>query len=373
VLCARGYAKVAAAFREVRESPRGDPKLRGGSSKLTSAKHVLREWIESALISKPFQFDENALAQSLNESLSRAGLFEKAAKDDDSEWSGFGSLGDKVGLRRKNEMLILTTTLGILCGVDQSAYIYRFSQNRWRRVWEVERNTYTEREYQPQVFTGIQISERTSEPLVLTLGTNTWCSSNWHFAHFRLYRIGQFTDTPTGSNSRPIVDRSRIAYIGNRNAIQGAIHGDKVTVALSVGSWDSVIHTSPAIYRYIIEGNSAVRVDPIALRPRDFVGEWLFHDWSAIERWTEHPELREWHDRLRQDWTNFEFPTKHCAAQPDLWQVGLGENPTVYFLVRWRPPYRFTMVDVRERPWPDCTEVDRMADEADTTFFPLGN
>jgi hypothetical protein len=99
----------------------------------------------------------------------------------------------------------------------------------------------------------------------------------------------------------------------------------------------------------------------------------LFHVWPDAAKWTANRALQEWHERVRKTRSEFDFPTKRCAARPDLWQVGLGESPTVYFLVRWRPPYRFTMVDVRETPWPDCTEVDRLADESDTTFVLPGD
>ena len=47
------------------------------------------------------------------------------------------------------------------------------------------------------------------------------------------------------------------------------------------------------------------------------------------------------------------------------------EDRKVYFLVRWRPPYRFTMVSVSDRPSPDCTEKDPEADEARSLFDPI--
>ena len=68
--------------------------------------------------------------------------------------------------------------------------------------------------------------------------------------------------------------------------------------------------------------------------------------------------------------------TLHCAT-PDLWEVTLthyGEQkgpagfPDHLFLVRWRPPYHFTMVDVSTTPWPRCTEKDPDADAWRTLF-----
>ena len=38
-------------------------------------------------------------------------------------------------------------------------------------------------------------------------------------------------------------------------------------------------------------------------------------------------------------------------------------EPRAYFLVRWRPPYHFSMMDIFAKPWPACNEEDREADE----------
>jgi hypothetical protein len=71
--------------------------------------------------------------------------------------------------------------------------------------------------------------------------------------------------------------------------------------------------------------------------------------------------------------SEFTDPTLHCGQKPDHWQVpidfGDGEKQArEYFLIRWRPPYRFTMVDVGDRPWPGCVEPDPEADGVHTLF-----
>ena len=92
--------------------------------------------------------------------------------------------------------------------------------------------------------------------------------------------------------------------------------------------------------------------------------------------------MRDWHTKYRNDHVSgqFLYPTKHCPAMPDLWQVGIDfsdppkplrapPKPT-YFLVRWRPPYDFTMAQVSDRPSPSCTEEDRKSDDEPRTLFP---
>ena len=68
-------------------------------------------------------------------------------------------------------------------------------------------------------------------------------------------------------------------------------------------------------------------------------------------------------------------PSLHRA--PWLWQVavdsGFRRQPVVhYFLIRARPPYRFTMVEESGRPWPDCTVADTAFDNAPVFFDKLG-
>ena len=72
----------------------------------------------------------------------------------------------------------------------------------------------------------------------------------------------------------------------------------------------------------------------------------------------------------------FSYPTMHCET-PDLWQVtfeprnarkDFEPEPTVHFLVRWRPPYHFTLMEISDKAWPACAQEDRQADEWRTLF-----
>jgi hypothetical protein len=44
------------------------------------------------------------------------------------------------------------------------------------------------------------------------------------------------------------------------------------------------------------------------------------------------------------------------------------ETKHLYLLVRWLPPYRFSMAGVSDRQWSGCTEEDPAADEPPTLF-----
>jgi len=141
-----------------------------------------------------------------------------------------------------------------------------------------------------------------------------------------------------------------------------------------------------AVYHYRIDGETPQRIDPLALRPLDFVQEWLTHDWPEATFWSEAQNrlpMRDTHEKLHKDSVGGQVlrPTMHCPGTPELWQVGVdfSDPPTpfgtpprgTYFLVRWRPPYRFTMVDIRDRPFEGCTQGDRRVDDGQPpTLFP---
>ena len=63
----------------------------------------------------------------------------------------------------------------------------------------------------------------------------------------------------------------------------------------------------------------------------------------------------------------------HQAYQtPDLWQVTArldnAPEPELYFLVRWRPPRHFTMVNISDKPFARRNQEDREADQWRTLF-----
>ena len=181
-----------------------------------------------------------------------------------------------------------------------------------------------------------------------------------------------------------LVDGRHDAFLGSFWPIAGAVTAGDFLVEFRARSIDGGIHSRAAIFHYRIDREKVTRVDPLALSPRDFVEEWLTHEWvKEAADWSEggsRPSRRDWHLKLHKDFVSGSnaIPTRHCASSPDLWQVAFdfSEPPTpwdkppvaTYFLVRWRPPYRFTMVRVGSQPDLRCKEVDPAADEQPTLF-----
>ena len=79
--------------------------------------------------------------------------------------------------------------------------------------------------------------------------------------------------------------------------------------------------------------------------------------------------MKAWRQRYKGTNSELTSPTRHCILHPDLWQVATGpdNDPTSavhYFLIRGRPPFRFTMVAASDLPWPGCTEGDPAIDNS---------
>lgn len=329
---------------------------------LTVIKHKLRDW-ESRLTPLAWDGGPEALARQLNADLKQAGLlcaYDHPAQVGETpcpEWSLLGFL-DQIKLYRPphSEFLVLQTGVGIECGFDESAHAYEWSGDKRRRFWETEQDDYAEKTYLPQRFRSVLISPTDYQPegdksthLVLTLGVQEWCESNWHEIYVRVWR------TKGAIEPKLMLDEREWAFV--EAPILGTVGRDDVLVEYAV-ALSGVGPSRRQVRHYVVDKEKVERVDPIALGPRDFADEWLTRPWQESVRWTEpgkRATLARWHGA--DNTIDFSNTTMHCRQSPDLWQVMSGydvvpwNRPLTYFLVRWRPPYRFTMVDVSDHPW----------------------
>jgi len=333
----------------------------------TTAKHLLRDWIESRLGTVRVNTDLASLSKQLNDELTLKGLSVKSTLDNST-----GYVGD-VTLEFQQGFLVVRVGLGVLCATDESAYAYRFKEGHWKRYWQSEQNDYRKDKYFPQTFQAVLISRQLPDPvfrnehvdrsehLVLTLGFETWCASNWHNVYYRVWQTGDRYPEP-----KLLLSGFEWAWVEDDPPIAGEVEPDEVLVEYIVNNTLSLGFHRPEVRHYKVNDSKIARVDPVALGPKNFVAEWLDRPWLESAAWTESTHKAALGAR-RQGGESLE-PTMHCK-QPDLWQVSTDKQ---FYLVRWKPPFHFTMVDVSDHPWPTCTEVDREADEWRTMFRPPG-
>jgi hypothetical protein len=404
-----GLAPVAAALAKVRAT-HGINQERDAGPELTPVKQALRAWIEPQLQPNPKSIspdrvmntftseDLDALSARLNKSLDAAGLM--CADDESPANPCVGSPtaaenergyvgGVSIGMLDGGRYLLVVTGVGIKCGFDQSAYIYKRGPNQhWTLLLAAEQNRYGKDEYLPQMFVSIGASsagigwdDPAPPPLVATLGFHPWCSSNWQMLYTRLWRASDTNPTP-----RPLIDRSDSLYIGGDRIAAARLTPTDLLIEYRGDTIDSDAIIGTHVAHYLVQpGDRVERIAPIALSPNDFVNEWVSSPWPEAARWSDpaaNPAaLAAFHASpavASPGGGGFNDATRRCRADPTLWQVGFfgfgGEGkadpPPVYYKVRWMAPYRFTLVDAGSRPFPGCDEAVAMPDDVGT-LFPL--
>jgi len=152
-----------------------------------------------------------------------------------------------------------------------------------------------------------------------------------------------------------------------------------VLLEFTITSFDAAgIHSFEAVRHYRVAGDQVSRVQPIALRPRFFVEEWVRAQWRQSMNWSSPAgigQLQSWHGRLHEDDLSWRYldDTAGCRKDLELWQVsvGLGDKEMpLYFIVRWHAPYRFEMVEIRTTRRSDCDLADDVAD-GNASLFPI--
>ena len=371
--------QIRALLAPFRANPRANLETRGATPEFDRIKHSLRDWVESKITALKPNADVGPLERKLNNDLSKAGLLCEAGKGCPDQ-NPLGFLGE-IELRWEWEYLVAQTGVGIQdCGLDESAYAYRRTGERWERFWQDEQNEYAEKEYAPRAIDGVLFSPTPYEPgadknqrLILTLGRHEWCTSNWRPVYYRIWQTSSRLKEP-----KLLLDENQVAFLAD--PIQGSVSADDVLIEFSAQSIDAGVLTRREVRHYALHHGRMERADPLVLGPRDFADEWITRPWAESSHWTDPragPQLEKWHQRNTAKGGEFLYPTRHCPQRPDLWQVGIdfsngdgrSDVAAEYFLIRWRPPYHFTMVDVSPYPWPDCSEEDREADEPRTLFL----
>lgn len=186
-----------------------------------------------------------------------------------------------IRVQRTSAFVVIVTSLGIQCGEDESAYIYAWSGAGWQRVFQNEQNHYTENGYKPEFLSDVAISpwSPANNYVALTLGVQTWCASAWHDIYYRAYRLGG------DPMARPLVSGEVFANVGDELPLRGSVTPDEVLIQYNGPSIDAGILVRQHVRHYRIDGPEAKRIDPLALRPRDFVDEWLTHEWKETAFW----------------------------------------------------------------------------------------
>jgi hypothetical protein len=367
-----GLKALSATLTALRTS-HGANDERDAGPELTPAKAQMRAWIESRIGGVVLYYDTKPAADALNKALKDAGLTcpdtPKVCDHPDAP-AGFdarGYVGD-VSLSFAGRYLAVETSLGVRCGYDESVYLYARGDGDkgWRLVFQSEQDDYRDKVYRPLNISSVQVSpSESATPLVLTLGTSPWCSSNWQAIYTRLWRLG--TD-------KPLVDTDETIYLDDNPGTAELSDTDAI-VRYNGPVLDSGILVRKHVVHYVVDGaGRARRIAPVAFNPRDFVDEWLNRPWAESAGWIApsadpaalHRLYIAWHKGEDLVLGAFDGDAKRCRADPALWQVaasiGDDDGPDRYFIVRWMAPYRFELQAIRNKKLSRCDTADPLTD-----------
>jgi hypothetical protein len=341
----------------LRDYAKSHPDVKGGIPDVTVAKHQIRDWIEARLTSFPQNGDVAVLSDYFHQGIEKSRLF--CDDDDDCLPTALGFL-DEIAVNRNREFLTITTAVGVgvWCGYDNSAYVYEWKSGMWQRVWENEQDDYAKDAYHPQALHSIHISDPAEDGsrLILTLGSRTGCLAAFKSFYYRLWRTG----TPN-----PLLDKSETLNDEGEPPVIGTLTKNDFLIEFSAGG-TGYGFPHKALRRYEVKGSSVIQTDPIAPTARDFVEEWLDASWDQSAARADSPTLREWHQKLHRDDGQGDYtePALGCANDPSLVEITthLEASPKHYFLVRAKQPLHFTMVNIGDQPFADCTKPAPEAD-----------
>jgi hypothetical protein len=351
-------ATLRPALQQLRSGFDAHRETLGATAALTTVKHGLRDWIEAQLMGAPQRMDTRTFAAALHMALGKAGLLCLDLTGD----CATNLLGyvDDVRVYRAGEFLTIVTAVGINCGYDESAYAYGWKNGRWQRFWDSEQSSYTKEAYRPQQVHDVLISSPGGDGrrLLATLGSQSGCVGGFKDLYAQAWQL----DAALASTR--VLDWTAYADDGYP-PIQGRIKSDDLLFQYTTGGLaDGDTHT--AVRHFEVRNGLAVQADPIAGRPHDFVLEWLSAPWEESRTRAASEALKTPYTELRLEhpYGDFAEPTRRCTAGDNLWQVAtrILDGPLRYYHVRWEPPFRFTMVEISEMPFPDCTVADPRSD-----------
>ena len=369
--------QLKAIAKDVLNNATSASAVRGATPRLTDLKHGLRDWVEAHLANYGENIPGEELRGLLNAELDDAGLQEQPDIDEFNAIDPYANVESILHPDGVGNFLAITTGVGIQCGDDESAYLYEWT-GTWTRRLSVEQNTYTEKEYTPQ--TGVKLHLSTADPegkrTLLISGINPGCASFWQTSYNRVYRA-----SPSKEPVK-VLDLSRIIYIEDHPPMQLRTEPGSITIQFPVRSIDTS-YPRTFVAHYALAGDKAVRVDPIALRPNDFVEEWMSLSWEDAAKWSESVHagsLKSWHSKF--------LPTENVTGDPEPWrkcgdglyQIGYSglkrmesepvEKTTpigsAYFLVRDLGQYRFRMVNMSDKEFDGCGPEYQPDDKAPT-------
>jgi hypothetical protein len=298
-------------------------------------KHELRDFIIDAL-------DRNADVQA---ELLRAGV----RIGSEQERTSYGQIYNvKVDWNPNglSTWAAFTTTLGVSCGEDSSLYLLEREGDAWQLRFSMESDFHKDvGTAQGEFQYAVSQAGPAGHFFVVGANVSPWCSSSWHQLRYQAYAI-QALSAPSkvlGQTTSIFLDGDPPYKLSTQNHV--------FTLEFTAASHSPEDRTH--VISYSVDDNSATRVPPIALKPGDFVDEWMTLPWTEAKRWSAEG-LEDWHRRFKLfDQISF---VQRCKGMRDEWQIGLAieNNQRELYLTVIRKDGDFYLQSIDAKRPPGC-------------------
>ncbi len=273
-------------------------------------------------------------------------------------------------------LLLVEFNFGIACGFDSVLLAYEWRSNEWKQVLRWQNGGYDSVgaafgdffEYQPLPQAG------SKSWLIAVAHGHPWCTSN-----MSAFDVDLLQPSAVGAPQRTLFHRN-LHYRRDTDPVMSA-KPLGFELRMTGGSIDGSIVIRPVIYRFQQQGNTLIRVQPIAMNGRDFVDEWLQSTWTDASRWSAASrlaQLKRAHAPFaaRDDSNDMEWPSAsfgavrgcdddgaHYQVAADLDWIDKNGNSRdggpINFQIE-QGKNSFTMLSASSQPDPHCTGPDIM-------------
>ncbi len=372
---AADLADFRKALAPLRQAP-ADPKQLNPD--ILAVRDGLRDWIETRLAQFPQNGNTEALNKTLNGEIAAADLaciegkapgYNRCASPAELNTRGFLGL---VDVERVRDFLIVQAEIGMGCGFDETAYLYEWTKNGWRRLVDTSQ-TVVGGVYRPeqiqQVMFGIPPNKPRDALLVAVTGASPVCGAPYQALHYRVWSAKR------GAGASLAVEGREADGMPSRRdpAVSARFEGGDALFEMDVRSFDPSRRARIAVRRFSFDGDTPRRVAPIALGPKDFVEEWLLAPWSAASAWTEtraRGALEKTHTELAANLARVTFlgAPQRCETD-DVIQVGARfANGERFFRLKAGAKGAYEMLGIASESQKSCTRPDAALDARHTLF-----
>lgn len=249
-----------------------------------------------------------------------------------------------------SELLVVTTTLWVMCGSDTSFYLLQRVGRTWQLIAAQEANDYEDiTGAQKWLEYAISPPDETGQFFVVTANINPWCSSNWQSLRYKAFRIGTTPYHPT-----ILLQREETIYIVGGYTLTVQANGFEVIFSGNPSEYEREIgleHTTDLhMFSYTIEGDW---VREFHLVPEDFLDMWLDLPWEDASKWVNQASLvsvQDWYEQLQDIkgayWVDYSV-VQPCNQNQEAIQMGI----KLYLDDDHEPDNELFFMLVREDAW----------------------